>query len=63
MLYCAWKHGGTDPYSLYNGPGAGPSPNPERVATFLVGCALFAEEREIELATGKSPARRLARGR
>jgi hypothetical protein len=62
LLYCAWKHGGEDPYLLFNGPSAGPSPNPDRVAAFILGCAMFAEEREIELATGKSQSRMLRRG-
>ena len=63
MIYCAWKHGGADPYLLFNGPGAGPPPHPERVTQFILGCGMYAEEREVELATGKNPVARALRSR
>jgi hypothetical protein len=42
-----------NPYYVHNGDDAPPPPHPDRVQTFIMGCALFADEREAEMAGAK----------
>lgn len=63
LLYLAWKHGGHDPYRLFNRlrddyrpleDPAGeplPPPHPERVANVIYAFAVAAERDAVEMAT------------
>ena len=49
LFWAAWRYGGEDPYYLYNGPNASPSPHPSRLQTLKLAFGLFADEREREV--------------
>lgn len=62
LLYLAWKHGGMDPYRLFNSlrddyrplerPEAEPlpPPHPERLRNVIYAFAVFTERESLELA-------------
>lgn len=59
MLWAAWHFNGCDPYVLYHGDGAPPSPHPERLQVLTLGFAAYSAQREVELATGRAQRRML----
>lgn len=71
-VYLAWKHGGEDPYRLYNMLDAGYRPveggdprpplNPARLRYFIYGCALAAFEEDAEMAGAKIQEQRKRQG-
>lgn len=62
LLYLAWKHGGHDPYRLFNGLDESyrplerpqeeplPPPHPERLRNVIYAFAMFADKEAAELA-------------
>lgn len=59
-LYAAWRFGGADPYRTFNSLDADyrpigdrdaeprPPPSPWRIRMFTYGCAMYAQEEEVQ---------------